>query len=209
MEKRARLAFLSLYRLAHVHGESNGSPAVVDGVDHRLSHPKVRVRRELVPSRGIELIRRAHKPAHPSCVRSDSERIPLSAGLSFSYNSKATRRAKFALRVTNARLADCPRSTMRCSVAEESRRSSSASSRRNAGELTSRPTLGDSDVFLDLDLVLPKSLEKTSTAAFAPAAPPSPGEAPARWTRPRGVFPSPPRVTALESPHRAQPLAQR
>ena len=118
--------------VSHMYTESNGSPAVVDGVDHR-SHPKVQYVVNLY-SRGSNLSAARAKPAHPSCVRSDSERFPSPVELLV--NSKATRRAKFAL-------ARHERTLRRLSAIHdalrvgESRRSSSASSRRNAGELTS------------------------------------------------------------------------
>ena len=126
----------------------------------------------LYPRAGSNLSAARAKPAHPSCVRSDSERIPLSAGLSFSrqLESHPPSEVRVARHERTPRRLSAIHDALQRRGGVQTKLKRELATKRRRIDVASH--LGDSDVFLDLDLALPKSLEKTSTAAFAPAAPP-------------------------------------
>ena len=113
-------------------------------------------------------------PAHPSCIRSDTDSKPLSASFSLAWISAATDLASPTCLVTSTRLASWPASTRSLSCAGEVKLIARASSRRNAGDDVSRPIPGvtardDAPEVgpLFFFFFLPKSTENGSPAPFS------------------------------------------
>ena len=112
-------------------------------------------------------------PAHPSCIRSDTDSKPLSASFSLAWISAATVLASPTFLVTSTRLASWPASTRSLSCAGEVKPIADASSRRNVGDDVSRPIPGVTarddapEVGPLFFFFFPKSTENGSPAPFS------------------------------------------